>query len=305
MGRAYIPFIVNPAHVRTMPSRSPSRAAQAIVATDKVAQADIAIELSGRDAVQARTYGQRIPGAQGAPLVLHFHGGAFVGGDLDNGRNVGRMLARAGAVVVSLAYPLTPFPEPIEVGYAVLEWLYRQRARLAGKGARVFLAGEEAGGNLAAAVALIARDRAHPPLAGQILLSPMLDPCAGTRSLREAAGDAVDCRFASGWQGYLRCPGNAVHPYAVPGASMRLAELAPTLVLVGPDDPLRDEALAYAERLRKAGIPVTSTVLPSAANWPDALYDTADGCRVCAAAVARQLRDFFDAKPAAPQPPPR
>lgn len=274
---------------------SPSRAAPAIAATDTVAEADITIELPGREAVQARTYGERIPGAQGTPLVLHFHGGTFVCGNLDNGRNVGRMLAQAGAVAVSLAYPLTPFPEPIEVGYAVLEWLYKQRARLAGKGARMFLAGEEAGGNLAAAVALIARDRAHPPLAGQVLLSPMLDPCAGTRSLREAAGDAVDCRFASGWQGYLRCPGNAVHPYAVPGASMRLAELAPTLVLVGPDDPLRDEALAYAGRLRQAGIPVTSRVLESAANWPDALRDTAGSCRVCSAAVSQQLRDFFDA----------
>ncbi|MEO5738095.1 MAG: alpha/beta hydrolase [Variovorax sp.] len=286
-----------------MSPRSPSSAADAVAVTGKAVEADITIELPGRDPVQARTYGVRASGAQGAPLVLHFHGGTFVCGSLDNGRNVGQMLARAGAVAVSLAYPLTPFPEPIEVGYAVLEWLYKQRVKLAGKGARVFLAGEEAGGNLAAAVSLITRDRAHPPLAGQILLSPMLDPCAGTRSLREASGGATDCRFASGWQDYLRCPGDAVHPYAVPGASMRLAELAPTLVLVGPDDPMRDEALAYAERLRKAGIPVTSSVLQSAANWPEALYDADSSCCVCEAAVEQQLRDFFGAAPPAPRPP--
>lgn len=282
-----------------MSPRSPSSTADAVVAPGNAAGADIAIDLPGREPVKARVYGKRITGAQAAPLVLHFHGGTFVCGSLENGRNVGEMLAKAGAVAVSLAYPLTPFPEPIEVGYAVLEWLYKQRAKLAGKGARVFLAGEEAGGNLAAAVALIARDRAHPPLAGQILLSPMLDPCAGTRSLREATGDAVECRYANGWQDYLRCPGDALHPYAVPGASMRLAELAPTLVLVGPDDPMRDEALAYAERLRKAGIAVTSHVLQSAANWPDALYDTDDSCRVCKAAVEQQLRDFFANAPPA------
>ena len=285
---------------------SPSRvssAATAVAVTGNPVEADIAIELPGREPVHARTYGERVAGAQAMPLVLHFHGGTFTCGDLDNGRNVGQMLAKAGAVAVSLAYPLKPFPEPIEVGYAVLEWLYKQRTKLAGKGARVFLAGEEAGGNLAAAVALIARDRAHPPLAGQILLSPMLDPCAGTQSLREASGGTVDCRYANGWQDYLRCPGDAVHPYAVPGASMRLAELAPTLLLVGPDDPMRDEGLAYAERLRKAGIPVVSHVLQSAANWPDALYDADGRCSACEAAVGQQLRDFFGATAPAPRPP--
>ncbi|RZL63432.1 MAG: alpha/beta hydrolase [Variovorax sp.] len=284
-----------------MSPRSPLRTADAAAAApgSTVPEADITIELPGREPVQARTYGQRVAGAQGTPLVLHFHGGTFVCGGLENGRNVGRMLARAGAVAVSLAYPLTPFPEPVEVGYAVLEWLYKQRVKLAGKGARIYLAGEEAGGNLAAALTLIARDRAHPPLAGQILLSPMLDPCTGTQSLREATGDATECRWASGWQDYLRSPGDAVHPYAVPGASMRLAELAPTLVLVGAADPMRDEALAFAERLRKAGIPVVSSVLQSAANWPEALYDTDNSCCACEAAVDQQLRDFFGQPPAA------
>jgi acetyl esterase/lipase len=95
--------------------------------------------------------------------------------------------------VVSLAYPLAPehpFPQPIEVGYAVLQWLYKHRVKMAGKGAPLFLAGEEAGGNLAAAVAVISRDRGHPPLAGQILVSPMLDPCTGTASQREATPEA-------------------------------------------------------------------------------------------------------------------
>ncbi len=260
-----------------------------------IAEADITIELPNREPVKARTYGAKAKGIV-SPLVLHFHGGTFVSGDLENGRTVGLMLAGAGAVVVSLAYPLAPqypFPEPIEVGYAALEWLHKNRGKLAGRGAPLFLAGEEAGGNLAAAVALISRDRGHPPLGGQILLSPMLDPCAGTASLRKATGDATECKFASGWQDFFRCPNDAVHPYAVPGASLRLSEIAPTLVLVGADDPMRDEALAFAGRLREAGNPVTSSVLPSATNWPEALAaPDANEC-VCSATVQKHFREFF------------
>jgi acetyl esterase len=284
-------------------------AAAAAVTANAVDVADITIALPGREPVQARTYGLKQRGVT-SPLVLHFHGGTFTCGGLDSGRMVAGLLQDAGAVVVSLAYPLAPkypFPEPIEVAYAVLEWLYGQRVKLAGKGAPVFLAGEEAGGNLAAAVALIARDRGHPPLAGQILLSPMLDPCAGTASLRETTGDATQCKWAAGWQQFLSSPKDAVHPYAVPGASIRLGQIAPTLVLVGDDDPMRDEALTFARRLREAGNPVTSSVLPSATNWPDALSDPAAGECVCSVTVKQHFREFFSAsaphltEPAKPQ----
>lgn len=272
-----------------------------------VPEAELQIPLSGGDTVTARQYGLRQAVAGGQPLVLHFHGGTFTCGGLDNGRNVGRLLARSGAVAVSLAYPLAPeypFPKPIEVGYEVLEWLYKNRVKLAGKGARVFLAGEEAGGNLAAAVAMVARDRDHPPLAGQVLLSPMLDPCAGTASLRAAGCDSTDaCKWATGWQHYLKRPMDALHPYAVPGTSLRLSDLAPTLVLVGPEDPMRDEALAYAKRLGEAGIPVRSQIVSTAANWPDALYDAgAAGCAGCELSVMEHFREFFAAPAPAAQP---
>jgi len=280
------------------PVPSSSSAEAAARAAAQGVEADLSIELPGREPVGARVYGQRAKGDV-VPLVLHFHGGTFVCGGLDNGRNVARLLAGAGAVVVSLAYPLapqSPFPEPIEVGYAALEWLYKQRTKLGGKGSQVYLAGEEAGGNLAAAVALIARDRAHPPIAGQILLSPMLDPCAGTASLRNATSDATECRWASGWEKYLSCPSNAMHPYAVPSGSLRLSALAPALVLVGADDAMHDEAMTFANRLRAAGIEVTSSVLPSASNWPKALYDTENtGCVACEAAVQQHFREFFSA----------
>ncbi|MBS0453769.1 MAG: alpha/beta hydrolase [Proteobacteria bacterium] len=264
-----------------------------------VAEQDILIELPKREPVQARIYGDKVAG--GGPLVLHFHGGTFVCGDLDDGRMVARLLAASGAVVVSLAYPLAPqnpFPGAIEVGFDVLEWLFKNRTKLAGKGARIFLAGEEAGGNLAAAVALIARDRGHPPLAGQLLLSPMLDPCAGTESLRKAtAVDNMHCKWAEGWAKYLGRPKDALHPYAVPSASLRLGQLAATLVVVGQDDAMRDEGLAYAARLRDAGNTVTSIVLPSAAGWEESLAQGASGECPCAVTVKQHFREFFSAAP--------
>ncbi|MEJ6022282.1 alpha/beta hydrolase [Ramlibacter sp. PS4R-6] len=260
-----------------------------------LAFADTSIEVKGR-ALRVRVYGKRRAGAA-VPLVVHFHGGAFVDGDLESGECMAQLLVEAGANVVSVAYPLAPehrFPDAVEAGYAALEWTYKNRAKLAGTGAPVYLAGDEAGGNLAAAIALVARDRAHPPLAGQILVAPMLDPCVGTASLRESMPcDTTGCKWAEGWQQYLRGPMDAEHPYAVPGKATRLAGLPPALVLTGCDDPMRDEAMQYADRLRAAGIEVTGEVLRSQTDWPESLAErNPDECP-CASEVREHLRAFF------------
>lgn len=255
---------------------------------------DSAIELAEGQSVVVRMYGRKQP-AKVSPLVVHFHGGAFVSGDLDNGCTVGSLLEGAGAVVVSVAYPLTPFPQPVDTGYGVLKWVYRNRAKLGGQGALVYLAGEEAGGNLAAAVALMARDQSHPPLAGQILLSPMLDPCVGTASQRQKTGEAVDCKWVEGWRNFLRCPRDAEHPYAVPASAHRLTGLPPALILVGDTDPMRDEAMAYAARLRAAGLQVTEHVFAKAEKWPEPLLETGPHECPCAGAVQEEFRRFFAA----------
>jgi acetyl esterase len=278
-----------------MPTRPVSLAA--------VPEQDTTLVVPGREPLPGRVYGQRKPRTV-APLVLHFHGGAFVSGDLESGACMARLLAQSGAIVVSFAYPLAPahrFPDAVEAGYDALQWTYKQRNKLAGKGAPVYLAGDEAGGNLAAAVALMARDRDHPPLAGQILVAPMLDPCVGTASLRQAQGcQAGACKWADGWQQYLRGPMDAEHPYAVPGKATRLAGLPPALVLTGADDPMRDEALAYAQRLRDAGIEVTSKLLHNHTGWPDSLAEPPVEECCFAAGVQRDLREFFSAGPPPP-----
>jgi acetyl esterase len=145
----------------------------------------------------------------------------------------------------------------------------------------------------------MARDQAGPPLAGQILVTPMLDPCTGTASLREAMGDATCCKWIEGWRAYLRGPLDAEHPYAVPARSSRLAGLPPALVLVGQDDPMRDEGLAYAQRLQAAGNTVTRGVIPTT-GWPESLEQPAPQACPCTARVTEHLRAFLHA----PTPPP-
>ncbi|MFL6694525.1 MAG: alpha/beta hydrolase [Ramlibacter sp.] len=267
-----------------------------------IAETPASIAMADGTTLQARVYGRKRPGTV-APLVLHFHGGAFISGDLDSGARMARLLAQLDAVVVCVAYPLAPahpFPQAVDAGYAALEWTYKQRTKLAGAGAKVYLAGEEAGGNLAAAVAMVARDRGHPPLDGQVLVAPMLDPCVGTASVRERVAGATCCKWADGWQQYLRGPRDAEHPYAVPAHATRLASLPPALVLTGQDDPMRDEALAYARRLGEAGIAVTTAVLAPTTGWPDSLVEeTAPECP-CEAGAKRHLHAFL--YPATPPP---
>lgn len=247
-----------------------------------------------------RFYGRRNAWATAAPvpLVVHFHAGAFVAGSLDTGSCIPRLLAQTGAVVMSLDYPLAParpFPQAVETGYAALAWAWKARRRLAGKGALVFVAGEEAGGNLAAAVALMARDRQQPALAGQILLSPMLDPCMATASLRCADAGPVGCIWADGWHQYLSRLEQADHPYAAPGNALRLSALPPTLLLTAQDDPLRDESLAYADRLRNAGRQVHAAVLPGPTGWPGSYLHPNNHEAAWAPAVQQQFSSFFGA----------
>ena len=214
--------------------------------------------------------------ARPAPLVLHLPGGTFAGMPPD--RPVASLLAEAGAVVLSADYPAGPdhpFPDAVEAMYALLVHLHERRTTWAARASKLFVAGEEAGGNLAAALAMIARDRLGPALAGQILLSPMLDAGMATCSFRDAEAGPVGCKWADGWASYLGGPRHAAHPYAAPACGSRLQGLPAALIVTTTDDPMRDESLDYASRLRKAGVCLQIRAL-KAHNWPDALAAPAD-----------------------------
>jgi acetyl esterase/lipase len=260
------------------------------------------IETAQGARVPVRVYGKR---SGTAPVALHLHGGAFTGGSLETSQRLPALIAQAGAVAVSAEYPLAPahrFPDALEAMFDVLGSLQRCCAQWASRRSSVFVAGEESGGNLAAGLALMARDR-RAALAGQILVSPMLDPVMGTRSVRCADAGAVGCPWADGWHAYLGSPEKAEHPYAAPLNASRLAGLAPALVLTAEDDPLRDECKAYAGHLRDAGVHVRFDMMPGPTGWPFALSAPTNDAALSATwapAVVDHLRTFF-ASAAAPR----
>lgn len=196
------------------------------------------------------------------PALLWIHGGGYVIGSADQDDPVCRRFStRLGITVASVEYRLAPehpYPEPLEDCYAALSWL-------AGLGSvdpgRIAIGGASAGGGLAAALALLARDRAEVAPLFQLLAYPMLDDRSS------ASGDHPDHRLWSarsnrfGWAAYL---GGADPELAVPGRRTDLGGLAPAWIGVGTHDLFHDEDLAYAERLRAAGVPCQVEVIPGA-----------------------------------------
>lgn len=218
--------------------------------------------------VSARVY-QGAEFAKGAPILLYFHGGAF----LEEGLRLSpipQAIAETGAIVAVLDYSAPGggvFPKPLEVGFSMFSYLAKKRAGLGDRKSPLIIGGEEAGGNIAAGVALKARDHFANELDGQVLFSPLLDPFMGTASFRESEALGMNQRWADGWSHYLS--GGVCHPYAAPCLCSRLAGVAPALVVSAEDDPLRDEALGYADCLTAAGVKVRQHVLPAGAGWPE------------------------------------
>nr|PZN06383.1 MAG: hypothetical protein DIU74_00185 [Pseudomonadota bacterium] len=190
------------------------------------------------------------------PVVLYFHPGRFVVDAPEESETVARMLtARFGVATVTPFYSLAaerPFPAAAEDAYAALRWVHDNAGRGLWNARRIALIGAEAGGNLAAVAAMMARDRGGPCVKAQVLCSPMLDPSLGSCSMREAEAESRAC--GEGYQSYLQHAADRLHPYAAPILCTRLQGLPPALLLTAPDDPMRDETRDYAERLRAAGV---------------------------------------------------
>jgi acetyl esterase len=192
-----------------------------------------------------------------------FHGGGWVIGDLDGADATARHLTvGAGCVVVSVDYRLAPetkFPGAADDCYAATQWAIQQATQINGDPGRVAVGGDSAGGNLAAVVALMARDRGAPPLAFQLLVYPVTH-CDFTTDSYERCADGYLLSRASMqwyWDHYLRSPADAANAYAAPLVATDLSRLPAALVITAEFDPLRDEGEAYARRLQAAGVPTT------------------------------------------------
>ena len=196
------------------------------------------------------------------PALVYFHGGGWTIGDLDTHDVVCRTLADlARAAVVSVDYRLAPehkFPAAVDDAVAATRWVAREAGRLGIDARRIAVGGDSAGGNLAAVVALAARDEG-PPLAMQTLIYPATDMAADTAShLRYAEGHLLTRDAILWFKGnYLRDAADEVDWRASPLQAADLSRLPPAYVITAGFDPLVDEGRAYADRLSAAGVPVT------------------------------------------------
>jgi acetyl esterase len=191
--------------------------------------------------------------------LAYFHGGGWVVGSLESADASCRALAnRSRCVVISIDYRLAPetkFPGAVDDAYAAVRWVADNAADLRIDGARIAVGGASAGGNLAAAVALVARDRGGPKIAFQLLTVPVTELSSNAGSHREFAEGYGLSAADMEWYGrhYVRTPKDADDPLA----SVLRADLKgmpPAFVITAECDPLRDDGEAYAEKLRKLGV---------------------------------------------------
>jgi acetyl esterase len=215
------------------------------------------IEIPGpTGAIRARVY-KPVPDPFGT--VVYYHGGGWVLGCLDEFDAVCQALAVAsGARVVSVDYRLAPehrFPAAADDAFAALVQIAARHP-----GEPIVVAGDSAGGNLAAVSALRARETGGPEIALQVLVYPVVD-CDFTRaSYVECSGSDLFLNTAElvwFWDHYAPDEADREHPYASPIRAADLAGLPPAYIVVAQHDPLRDEGLAYASALESAGVPVT------------------------------------------------
>ncbi|EAQ25935.1 alpha/beta hydrolase fold domain-containing protein [Roseovarius sp. 217] len=229
-----------------------------------------------------------------APILLFFRGCAFQG-DKNEANLVAETIAGTGITVVipdCCGVSGSVFPSPLETGFAVLSHLARKRAGLGTRKSPLLVCGVESGGNLAAAVALKARDHCEHALDGQVLLSPLLDPYMGSASIRSGAPLDMRNRWTEGWSHYLS--GGLCHPYAAPRTCSRLAGVAPALVVTSEDDPLHDETLAYAVALIAANVKVSQHILPAGMGWPSIYGCKGDSPVTWQESLTRQFSDFLN-----------
>lgn len=234
--------------------------------------------------VPVRLY--RPPGVERPPVVVWVHGGSFMLGDLDSSDALcAEMAVAAGALVVNVDYRLAPehpAPAGLHDAYAVLEWV-------AGEGdidpARIAIAGQSAGGCLAAGCALLARDRGGPGLVYQLLAYPALDDRLRTRSARQMPDSPVitSDSIAIMWKVYLA--GGAADGYIAPARTEDLSGLPPTLIVTAEQDPLRDEAIEYATRLQESGVDTVLHDVPGTFHGFDTVAPEA--------AISRRTREFY------------
>jgi len=237
--------------------------------------------------------------AQTHPAIQFSHGGGWVIWDLDSHDPLCRALANAaGAVVVAAHYRRAPeakFPVAVHDCYAVLDWIAGEGQSRGLDPHRIALAGDSAGANLSAAVALLARDRDGPQSVAQVLHCPSTMPDLSGESHREYGEDYLLTREQIEWYRaqYLRDESDARDPLFAPSLAPNLEGLPPTLIQTAQYDPLRDDGVTYAERLREAGVDVTYEEIRGVIHDPWVMMGAVRKGRQSLESAAAFLRERF------------
>lgn len=249
-------------------------------------------------------------GAGPFPALVVFHGGCWIVGNIDLADRPHRALANAtGCVVVAVNYqkaPEHPFPVPLDDCFAGFTWTVEHAAELDVDPARIGVAGDSAGGNLAAAVSLRARSAGGPQPAVQVLVYPAVDPELDTGSAhRYAEGFGLSrADMLWSWDRYLPHPADRSNPLACPLRAEDLTGLPPAVVVTAEFDVLRDEGLAYADRLEGAGVPVRRHHFDGTIHGFLWMAGAVDECRQMLAAVASDLDTLWPSPPQGTDAPP-
>lgn len=238
--------------------------------------------------------------AEKLPILIWYHGGGFVIGSLDTHDSACRMLAnQADCLVVSVDYRLAPehkFPAGVEDCQAAMKWVALHAVEFGGDPACIAVGGDSAGGNLAAVMAILARDAAHPKLVFQLLIYPCVAPEPETGSHHKFKEGYVLSRNSITWfyKQYLRNAKDAKDFRFAPLIHDDLSNLPPSLVLVAGYDPLRDEGIDYAKRLIEAGNRVSLTNYEGAVHGFFLMGGVLDASKRAVAESAAALKQAFD-----------
>ena len=234
--------------------------------------ANLAIPSPNGD-IPARSYTPVAAGGEPLPALIFFHGGGFVIGSVETHDGLCRMLANLSACrVISIEYRLSPehkFPAAVEDAFAATSWIEKNAAQLGVDANRLAIGGDSAGGTLSAVVTQMARDAGAPNLAFQILLFPATHMGANTVSRRAFAegyfleGKTIEWFFNH----YFAAGADRDHPHASPLLADKFIGLPPAYIMIAGFDPLHDEGVEYAEKLRAAGVPVTVD------DYPEVVHD--------------------------------
>jgi len=249
--------------------------------------------------IPIRVYRPQATEVEQLPVLVYFFGGGWVLGSVETSDGVCRTLANAvPCLVVTVGYrlaPENPFPAAVHDCHEATRWIAEHAADLGGDPGRLAVAGDSAGGNLAAAVTLLARRDGGPALTAQVLVYPNTAHHGDTESMRDNDDSALFNRqsVAWYWSHYLADPDDGKNPLVSPLLADDHSGLPPALVITAEYDPLRDEGEQYAERLAESGVDVTASRYDGMVHGFFTMAGILDDSRTALTQVADYLRNRF------------